>query len=294
MSAALKIPKATTAPGIITKLVVLALLLGGLFYWLVGSWGVVLLFVVLAVTTDIYTKHARGYHALIVLNAWSGAQRTLFQGLNFTLPWENITDDVDLKVELKAVLEDTYPSKGGSLMKTKYVYTITINYSGVDAGENVILFGSFEPDAIKMSARALLSMLLSDYFGKNMADDLLDKNTINKAVFEKDLGKSLIDQFQKKHGVLLEARLEDTDFSDEVQKARDVVSKAKSIDEAINALMATRPNGDSGMSRPDAEKIVRMLNIPGIQEFIISVDAKGLEDLHDVTFLGGLGKVGKK
>jgi hypothetical protein len=162
----LEMPRATTPPRVFVILVGLALLGGVALFVLLGVWGIVLLFGILGTTTGVYTKTVDGYRALIVLDQWNGVQRTLFQGTNFALPWESNTQEVDLRVDLKEVLEETYAS-ADALMETRYVYTIRPDFSGTDGGEKIILYASYDASAIKGSGRALFSMLLSDYFGKH-------------------------------------------------------------------------------------------------------------------------------
>ena len=236
MALNLEMPRATTPPRVFVILAGIALLGGGALYALLGFWGVILLFAILGTTTGVYTKPVDGYHALIVLDQWSGVQRTLFQGLNFALPWESNTQEVDLRVDLKEVREETYASTD-ALMETRYVYTIRPDFSGTDGGKKIVLYASYEADAIRGSGRALFSMLLSDYFGKHSGQDLLEKNLINRETFERDPGRSLIDEFERSHGVKVTVRLEYCGFNQRTQRVRDMVSGAKSFDQAVETSL---------------------------------------------------------
>ena len=247
-------------------------------------WGVAVMFGVLGITTKHYTETVPGFYARIVLNHLDGQQRTIFQGLHLKLPWETPTQDVDLRVDLKDVLSETYASLD-ALMETKYVYTMRPQF----AGEAVILYASYEVDALKQGIRALLSMMLSDYYGQHAGAQLLNKLWINQEVFGQDPGRTMIEEFENTHGVSVTARLEDSDFDAATQAARDTVARANSFGDAVQKLI------NSGMARPDAEKVVKMMNLPGVQEYIISLDAKGVENLRDVTLLPpGLGGGKKK
>jgi hypothetical protein len=281
----LAMPKTKTPVGVFLLLVAMAGLGGVLLSTLLGFWGFILLFVVLGITVGVYTETVPGFHARIVLNHLTSKQRTIFQGLHPKLPWETLTRDIDLRVDLKEVLTDTYASLDAQ-METKYVYTMRPNFRG-NAGANVILYASYETDALKQSIRALLSMCLSDYYGKHSGTQLLDKLTINKEVFEEEPGGSLVEKFEENHGVAVTVRLEDSDFDAATQTARDTVSRAQSFSNAVKKLT------DGGMDRPEAEKVAKLMNLPGVQEYIISLKADGLENLRDVTLLPpGLG--GKK
>ena len=225
-----------------------------------------------------------GYHALIVLDQWSGVQRTLFQGLNFALPWESNTQEVDLRVDLKEVREETYASTD-ALMETRYVYTIRPDFSGTDGGKKIVLYASYEADAIRGSGRALFSMLLSDYFGKHSGQDLLEKNLINRETFERDPGRSLIDEFERSHGVKVTVRLEYCGFNQRTQRFRDMVSGAKSFDQAVETLV----KDGNGMTREEAVKIAKLMNLDGVREYNINVHAPDLHDLRDFNVFGGPG-----
>lgn len=284
----LVMPKTCTPASVYFLLVVMAVLTWGLFYWLLGFFGTILTFVLFASTTGVYTKTVPGYTAWIILNNWTGYQRTLFQGLNFTLPWESFTKDVDLKVDLKDVNKESYAAADGS-MDVKYIYTIRPDTTGDNPGAKIIRFASYEPDAIKMAGRACFSMSLSDYYSDKPTESLLSKAAINKAVFEDDpVAVQRVKDFEDKHGVKCTVQLEDSDRNAATQAAIDSESKAKSLAKAAKIL------SEQGWNEALAQKTVRQLNLPNVEEYIISLDAKGLENLHDFTVLGGLGKGGKK
>ena len=152
-------------------------------------------------------------------------------------------------------------------MKAKYVYTIRADVSGSDAGEKVILYSSYEGDAIRLSARALFSMLLSDHFGKHIGQDLLDKDLINRETFEQDPGRSSIAEFARDHGVKLAVRLENSNFDDDTQTARNTISRATSFSTAVQKLI------DGGMTRPEAEKVAKLMQLPGVHEYNFNVQA---------------------
>ena len=283
----LEMPRTETPGSVFVVLVLLATLGAVLFSLLFGLWlewgwfwGVILTLAIFGSTTSVYTTTVPGFYARIVINHLTGKQRTIFQGLHPKLPWETITQDVDLRTDLKDVCKETYVASD-ALMETKYVYTMRPRFNG----EAVVLYASYESEALKQSIRALLSMLLSDYYGRNKGADLLNKLKINQEVFGSDPGRSLVEEFERTHGTEVTARLEDSDFDAETQKARDTVSKAGSIAEAIAKLTE-----GGKMSQAQAEKTVRMLNIPGITEYI--VDVSGIPNVRDINVLGGLG--GKK
>jgi hypothetical protein len=266
VATSLVMPSKETPAGVTATLIGLAILGAVLLVWLLNFWGIILLFGILGVTTGTYTRTVPGFHALVLLNHFSGNQRAVFQGMNFTLPWESATQEIDLRVDLKEVCEESYASQD-ALMNAKYVYTVRPDVSGSNPGENVILYASYETDAIRQSARALFSMLLSDHFGKNSGPALLDKDFINKETFQHDPGRSLIAEFERDHAVKVTVRLENSNFSPKTQEARDSMSRASSFSNAVQRLI------DGGMSRSEAEKVAKLMNLPGVKEYLFNVHA---------------------
>ncbi|MDR3519579.1 MAG: SPFH domain-containing protein [Candidatus Pacebacteria bacterium] len=301
------VPSAPIAWGVFFLNAILAITGGSLLCALFGPWfldwgwywGVVLTLVVLAFSVEIYTETVPGYFARILLNPWTRNQRTIFQGLSFKLPWESRTIDVDLKSELSDVCEETWATKGGAMMDTKYVYLLR-PARNPDA---IITYASFEPNVVKRAARNLLTMMYSDYFGQHQPEDLLNKAAINKALFneEKDGGdkdyadhRAMVCEFENKYGVDLSARIEDVDYDEATQKARDIITNAKSFDQAVDILMAPR-NGQPGMSRENAEKVAKLANFPNVSENNWNFSVEGLDNLQHLNIVGiPDGKSGKK
>jgi hypothetical protein len=291
------VPKTETPDSVYVGLVSIIIAIGIILLLIVGCNMLIpiILFVILGLTTQFYTHGVPAYHSLSLVSQWSGDMRVIFPGVNFKFPWEKPHEDgcLDLRVELSEVCKETYAAID-TLMKTEYVYTIRPNLSGDNPGEDIILYSSFEPEALKAKGRALFSMLLSDYYGKNKGDDLLKKEEINKEVFGTELNPSKkIMEFEKNHGAEVTILLKDSDFDERTQDFRDSVSKAKSMNEAIKVLM------DGGMSRPDAEKFVKLMNTDGYtqKDFNLSAVAPDLQNLRDVTILGSVNddkKGGKK
>jgi len=273
-------PKTKTPGGVVGWLASLAGLLGFLLCTLFSplvlgwglGWGVVLTLVVIGTTTRFYTEDVPGYRARILLNHLGSGQRGIFQGLHLRLPWENQTFEIDVRVDLKGVHEETYTTLDG-LMDTRYVYTMRPRLTSKD----IVRYASFETDALKQLVRSLLSMMLSDYYGKNLCANLLNKAKINYEVFGVGFGKTMLEDFEDEHGVEITVRLEDSDYDEATQAARDTLSRARSLDEAIDILMTRRPDGTPGMSRPDAEKRAAQLQ-DLVHENLITIKAEGIPE----------------
>lgn len=290
------IPKTKTPESVYTTLLALAGGTGIIFYFLLGMWGLGILFIVLGSTTNLYTASGvSAYNAQILVNSITGEMRVIFPGINFKLPWEKPQEDengnlrfIDLRVELSEPAKtETYASQD-ALMEVKYVYTIRPDISqgfGEDAGEKILIFSSFEPSAIKEKGKSLFSQLLSDYYSTQPGENLLKKALINRIVFgTEDQPKPVIKEFERKHGVEVTVRLEDSDFDKATQKFRDMISSAKSFNEAVNKLIG------GGMERLQAEKVVKLMNLEGYNEkdINLNVNAPHLTNLQNVTMMGGL------
>jgi hypothetical protein len=279
---------------VVTLLVIIGVL-GLLMFSLLGVPGIIILFIVLAFTTEVYTQDVQEYHALTVLNSFTGIQRVMFQGRTGKLPWERAGTLVDLRSEIKDIPQETWATAAGAMMEAKYIYLL----HPMPTPTGIITYAGYTKDTVKAAARNLFSMMLSDHFG--LCTDpiqLLKKDTVNKTVFEKDDGtpKDKILKFEIAYGVMSFAKLEDVDFDEATQKARDTITNARSFDEAVDILMAERKDGKPGMARADAEMVAKLANFPNVSENNINV--KGLENLRSGTLVGGLGfadgKKGKK
>lgn len=299
------VPKTKTPEGIIWTLIAISGVLVLSLFLSLGKWGIMISCIILASTTKYYTfSNMPTYHAVILLNSWSGVMRVVFPGINLKLPWEKHHEVVDLKVDLREVCEETYASKD-SLMYVKYVYTIrvdTTNSYNSTPEEKILTFCSFEKDAIKSKGRAIFSQLLSDYYGLYSGEDLIKqgKKTITEEVFRPDGSPhSKITEFEKEHGSNISVTLEDSDFDPETQKFRSMVSGANSVNDAIKKLMAPPPEG-SGMSKEQALRIVKLLNTSGYteQDFNLNVKAPDLKNLQNISMVGvpgiNKGKGGQK
>lgn len=277
-------PKTERPKNTIPILIVLVVVLGLILFYFLKIWGVVLLVGGLALSTNLFTNGIPAFNAGILINLINGKMRVIFPGINWKLPWEKESQLIDVRVELKEVLKETYPSQDAK-MEVEYIYTIRPNISnkhGMDPVTAILLYSSFEPEAIKAKGKGLFSMMISDHYGKNTSNNLLDKSSINNELFEKD-DSCKIKEFEEKHGCEIHVLIKDSDPVKEAQKFRDMVSGAKSINLAIKELI------DGGMSKEEAERMVKLMNLENYSEndFNLNVDAPDLRNLQNMTFMGG-------
>ena len=184
----LEMPKTITPEGVYLQLLAIIIIMFAGIAYLDIFEGIstmsITILLILAFTTKFYVRTVPGYHAHIVLNLITRKQRTMFQGFNLKLPWEQDVRTIDLRSETHNSSDETYATED-ALMKVTYVYTIRPNISGKDPGKDIVLYASYDADAIEASGKALFSRLLSDYYRPKNAEDLKDKTEINKLVFLK-------------------------------------------------------------------------------------------------------------
>lgn len=293
-------PKTKTPLYVVPRLVLLVVVIAVLcwYVWDIEDGLLIALPIIVALlVVPLYLKNVKAYTVALVEDYFTGTQRVIRQGLYWMAPGESITKVIDLRRHLHDVPQETYPSKAGKLL-ARYVYNILPNAS---TDESIIRYGSFEEDSIKQAARAMISMALSDHF-RNIGDaeneDWMNKYEINKGLFgnEETGNTPLVKEFEHDYGVDAHGiRLEDLDFDKKVQDMRDTVSAARSFRQGVDALMKGS-EGSEGMSREAAEKTMRLLGIANANEHIITLDAKGLENLRDVNigWVPGMGSKSNK
>jgi hypothetical protein len=118
-----------------------------------------------------------------------------------------------------------------------------------------------------------------------MPAEVLKKKEVNEAVFESDEGKRRLRQFEDKYGVeISNVGLEDVDYDKRTQKARDLITNARSFDEALTVLMK-----QPGQTLAEATRIAKLSFFPNVTERNFNVTAPDLQNLTHVSVLGGLG-----
>jgi hypothetical protein len=134
-----------------------------------------------------------------------------------------------------------------------------------------------------MEGRALFSQLLSDYYRGRVSKNLKGKEKIQEKVFGPlTHGRARLEEFEADYGVEVDVTLEDSDVDEATQAVLDSAAKTEAMGDAAKVLEG------KGWNKEVAQKTVRQLNIPNLKEYIISLDAKGLEELRHFSMLGGL------
>lgn len=277
------IPSTETPLSVYLNLLFLLIILITIFYSLLGLWGLTVLIIIIGFSTSLFIEEdIPEFHSKILVNSISGNLRVIFTGINFKVPWENssLNKLIDLRVEFSELCSEKYASKD-ALMEVKYLYTIkpdTTECFGESVGDKIILFSSYDSSVIRAKGKALFSMLLSDYYASKSGKELLQKEDINNALFSAETNQSLkILDFEKRHGVEVTISLMSSNFDSIVQKYRDSISGAASIDEAIKILI------QSGIEKDQAVKIAKLMNFGGYKEkdknLSINLSAPDLKNL---------------
>jgi hypothetical protein len=277
------------------EMLVLLLMVGGGCYFIFSSifelnsvWWKIVFLVTLACIRPALTTYVEPFTARLVLDGFTKKIRCLRKGVSWITPTETLGSMIDLRTDIKGIESESYVSKVGRVL-ARYVFSMCPDSSSDKA---LIKYQSWELDAIKQAVRAFISMTLSDYFRDRETDEqILHKSEINKALFGGvegiPLKKGILD-FEEEHGVIVEEiRLEDVDFDDKVQDYRDSITGATQFREGVRILMSKK-----GLTKTAAEKVMRLLELPNAQEFIIT--APDLKNMTHVNIVGGLGASGNK
>lgn len=295
MAHKIKMPQTETPGGVLfMNLAIIGGSLSLMFIFL-GIWGIGLFFLILAFTIDLFFRDVPGFHAIIMINKFTGGQRALFQGQwnNPVLPWEAPQGDlIDLRSEFHEVISETWAT-AGTVLVGRYIYAMRINIDH-NPSQNVILYSSFEPDAIKQTGRGIFSQLISDYFRTKKVRNLPSKQEVTHKLFgghtPAHASPDVIQNFEEEHGVLVHVLIEDIDFDAQVQKFRGMITGADSMQEAIRILTA-----DGKINDEEAVRILKLANFEGFNQTEFKITAEGLENLTSVVMPGGAGAFsGKK
>lgn len=295
------VPATKTPPGVFLFLIFATGTIGLILCSFLGVWGFIPLCLIFAFSTSLYTENGiPTFHGLIMQNG--DKMRIIFPGIfNLKYPWEKAqrTPDGkkkyrDLTAEIGEVTSETYATQDG-IMDVKYTWSIRPSLIGKNPEEDFLIYCYYtdkDNDYLKTAGRALFSQLLSDYFSRRNCKDLLNKEFIQNQVFGSEDFSSVfpipakMTSFMKKHGAICHVTVEDSDLDPKIQDYRNLVAEAKSVDDAINALMK------GGMNRVNAEKFIKLMKAPeGYKEtdFNLNVDAPHLTNLQNVTLMGAVG-----
>ncbi len=284
----IKMPKTKTPLGVrLLLLLIITILYFGMFIFVDWVICLIVVSVILAATNTLYSVTTPAYHCAIVLNVLTREKRVVYEGFSLLLPWEKLHKVIDLRFELAKECMKEFPTLDAKMI-AEYIFTIRPCISIGNPDENILRFASYEPTVIQKGSEGFYSQKFSDYYGKNSAKDLIDKEAICNSLFGDDgTAKAEEDIIKARYGIESAVRLVSSKWDQETQKFRDLISGAKSFDEAIGILM-----GKDGkkMSKDQAIRVAKLMNFPeNVREDMYDVKIDGLSNLRHLNVVGGLG-----
>ncbi len=244
----------------------------------VALWADFIVVVILAATYDKYTWNATPLFHGQITRGLSGGIGVWFPGLTFRWPWVKPEGKpFDLRTELHAVITSTFTTQIDGLAMVTFIFSLRIDIR--HASKSIILFAGNEAILVQEAGNAIISQLLSDWFLKNRRVFKIAKSEIQKQALEMGEGLQKIQAFERQYGVVIHAILKDVDPDAKVQEARDLIARTKSVGEATKALVR------KDWSQVEAEKFVKLAQLPNAEEQIYTVNVEGLQNLQNITML---------
>ena len=241
------------------------------------------------------------YHAIIMINAFTGATRVLFPVLNIILPWESAEEKehndelnfIDLKKSIPCICKGKIFQTKDSTMVVDYLIAMHLNISGSyhDASTNILNFNSVKEEALKELVEKKITGIFSGYYSTHELSSLIDESAVMQEMFNEalsskpDIAKrnnAIRKELETNYGVKITIVLENSNPDKLVQEYYDTVSKADAFDKAVDVLVK------GGMNREKAElKVEKMMTDMNTTEQIFTI--KGLEKLTSLVMpnIGG-------
>ncbi|MES2416244.1 MAG: hypothetical protein V4504_00925 [Patescibacteria group bacterium] len=292
----MNIPKTPTGVGILLTnllIVLLSIFLVNIKLPLLISIGIVLI-ALASILKKYFLFEVLAYHAIVMTNAFTGARRVLFPGLNIILPWESAEEKedndelnyIDLKKSIPCICKGKIFQTKDSTMVVDYLIAMHLNISGSyhDASTNVLNFDSIKEEALKELAEKKITGIFSGYYSTHELNNLIDESAVMQEMFEKtssipDIAKrnnAIVSEIESNYGVKVTIVLENSNPDKLVQEYYDTVAKADAFDKAVDVLVK------GGMDRSKAElKVEKMMTDMNTTEQIFTI--KGLEKLTSLV-----------
>lgn len=206
-----------------------------LIFALMDEWqlniGTIIFLVQLALTFKFYTFDIETNESYIVFDPLTKLARALDAGFHLRVPWEKMQGEkINLKAEIKSDIAETFPTKDGSI-KVKGTLVSRApqpkeGQSEYSRSKEMILFYNMQ-DAVKGMQEATLKETVRVRVASEKTDEVIAKGK-DKIVSKDDF----VDITLKTSAEILKCSLPDLDYSDEIQKSKDKLYKA----ETLNAL----------------------------------------------------------
>lgn len=176
-----------------------------------------ILFLMLAGSTiDSWSIDIDKYKAVLLFDPLFQTTRALFEGFYFKLPWEEVEREVSLKTEIESNIEETAPTKDGSVSyKASIMSKPNFEHEEFSPVERLILFASFTESAIKGQLESVFKNTIREKINEHTSEDAvkLKSDDIVKACGFEDLEDKLSVK-------VIKSVVKDIDYNEQTQKMR--------------------------------------------------------------------------
>lgn len=176
-----------------------------------------IIFLMLAASTiDSWSIDIDKYKAVLIFDPLFQTTRALFEGFYFKLPWEEVEKEVSLKTEIESNIEETAPTKDGSVSyKASIMSKPNFEHEEFSPVERLILFASFTESAIKGQLESVFKNTIREKINEHTSEDAvrLKSDDIVKACRFYELEDKLAVK-------VIKSVVKDIDYNEQTQKMR--------------------------------------------------------------------------
>jgi hypothetical protein len=197
--------------------------------------GTIVFLIVLAATLKSFTGNVKMNDCHVLLNYFSKKRRVVFEGLYWKLPWEEVEFIVNLEATIHTKVRGTFPTTDGSMEIEAAIMSKPdsgIGESETERSRKMINYVRYTEDAIKNMQTTTTE--------KTIREKVKDKKCSDVKSFTQEqlLKKGDFDEVAKELSiVVIECPINDVDYNEEVQRARNAASKATAITEMVKTLI---------------------------------------------------------
>lgn len=230
----------------------------------------------IASTIDSWSIDIDKYKGVLLFDPLFQTTRGLFEGFYFKVPWEEVEKEVSMKTEIESNIEETVPTKDGSVQYKASIMSKPYFGDGDEESktERLILFASFTEEAIKGQ--------LESVFKNTIREKINEQDTENAVKLKsKDVVKdcNFTDLEEKLSVKVLKSVVKDIDYNAETQKMRNSLFGGQALVELTNLLQ-----NKGGYTSEEAKTLAPLMSEhvklnKEIKEFKIS----GIEIPKEVT-----------
>lgn len=263
-----------------------------------------------AIAFGIIAEEMPDFEGALVFDSLFNKRRVIFSGLNFKLPWEKReekTTNLKRVVSSKGV-ENFSTNDPAENMQASLTVHMRVSLGGgpEEANDNFVRFRSIEEDALTTVVRQRIVKMFAAYYaskknGQGEMENLLNPSAIQQAVLNDPDNQTIIRAMQDQYGADIGVELGSSNPDAETKKLKRTPARAEALATARGKLMAKGPNGEEGMTKEEATRAALLIDETAEfseQRIDLDVNASGLENLHDVSFIPpgmlGAGKKGDK